>query len=239
MAPAAAGPARTAADARRRCATSRPGRGALGDALALVDGLAIQRSLVVIVSDFRGPRRLARRRCCVSPAAIPRSRSRSATRASRSSPTSASCGSSTRRPAASCASTRATRGLRDALRRGRSARNGPGSCGCSPRQASATWRSRPQGDWLRPLAAFSEPERQLSFGHPILLVALLGVPLAVCGLASARAPPPHAGRQLVEPGAPAEHGPGLAGPATLHPVRVLPDRADAAARSASRGRRRR
>jgi uncharacterized protein (DUF58 family) len=32
------------------------GRGSLGDALALVDGLAIQRSLVVIVSDFRGPR---------------------------------------------------------------------------------------------------------------------------------------------------------------------------------------
>jgi len=32
------------------------GQGSLGDALALVDGLAIQRSLVVIVSDFRGPR---------------------------------------------------------------------------------------------------------------------------------------------------------------------------------------
>jgi uncharacterized protein (DUF58 family) len=32
------------------------GTGSLGDALALVDGLAIQRSLVVIVSDFRGPR---------------------------------------------------------------------------------------------------------------------------------------------------------------------------------------
>ena len=32
------------------------GKGSLGDALALVDGLAIQRSLVVIVSDFRGPR---------------------------------------------------------------------------------------------------------------------------------------------------------------------------------------
>ena len=32
------------------------GQGSLGNALALVDGLAIQRSLVVIVSDFRGPR---------------------------------------------------------------------------------------------------------------------------------------------------------------------------------------
>jgi uncharacterized protein (DUF58 family) len=32
------------------------GQGSLGNALALVDGLAVQRSLVVIVSDFRGPR---------------------------------------------------------------------------------------------------------------------------------------------------------------------------------------
>jgi len=31
------------------------GNGTLGDALKLVDGLAIQRSLVVVVSDFRGP----------------------------------------------------------------------------------------------------------------------------------------------------------------------------------------
>jgi len=31
------------------------GTGSLGDALALLDGLAVQRSLVVIVSDFRGP----------------------------------------------------------------------------------------------------------------------------------------------------------------------------------------
>ncbi|HEY3921458.1 MAG TPA: DUF58 domain-containing protein [Gaiellaceae bacterium] len=32
------------------------GNGSLGDALALLDGLAVQRSLVVIVSDFRGKR---------------------------------------------------------------------------------------------------------------------------------------------------------------------------------------
>jgi uncharacterized protein (DUF58 family) len=32
------------------------GKGDLGEALKLVDGLAIQRSLVVVVSDFRGPR---------------------------------------------------------------------------------------------------------------------------------------------------------------------------------------
>ena len=32
------------------------GDGTLGDALRLLDGLALQRSLVVIVSDFRGPR---------------------------------------------------------------------------------------------------------------------------------------------------------------------------------------
>jgi uncharacterized protein (DUF58 family) len=31
------------------------GNGSLGDALALLDGIALQRSLVVIVSDFRGP----------------------------------------------------------------------------------------------------------------------------------------------------------------------------------------
>ncbi len=31
------------------------GRGSLGEALRMVDGLALQRSLVVIVSDFRGP----------------------------------------------------------------------------------------------------------------------------------------------------------------------------------------
>ena len=31
------------------------GNGSLGDALRLVDGLAVQRSLVVVVSDFRGP----------------------------------------------------------------------------------------------------------------------------------------------------------------------------------------
>src|SRR5215831_12484024 len=32
------------------------GRGTLGQALTLLDGLAMQRALVVIVSDFRGPR---------------------------------------------------------------------------------------------------------------------------------------------------------------------------------------
>ena len=31
------------------------GKGSLGEALKIVDGLAIQRSLVVVVSDFRGP----------------------------------------------------------------------------------------------------------------------------------------------------------------------------------------
>ncbi len=69
------------------------GSGSLRDALDLTDRVARQRSLVVVVSDFRGAARLARARCCDSRAATPCSPSRCVTRASRSSPTSASCGS--------------------------------------------------------------------------------------------------------------------------------------------------
>ena len=38
-----------------RCERHRPAAARLGDALKLVDGLAVQRSLVVVISDFRGP----------------------------------------------------------------------------------------------------------------------------------------------------------------------------------------
>ena len=119
LAPAAAGPARPAADARGAARGARRATAALGEALALARrprGPALARR-----HRLRLPRpdRLAQRRCCASPAAIRRSRSRSATRASRSSPTSASCGSSTPRPAASCASTRATAGCASASPRPR------------------------------------------------------------------------------------------------------------------------
>ena len=56
VAPPAAGPPRPAATRCACCASCRPAAAARSrDALELADGLATQRSLVVIVSDFRGP----------------------------------------------------------------------------------------------------------------------------------------------------------------------------------------
>ena len=148
LAPAAAGPPRPAA---RRSAALREdptGNGSLGEALRCVDGLAVQRSLVVDRLRLPRPDRLAPAAAARRRPASDASRSRSATRASRSSPTSASCGSSIPRPAASCASTRATAGCASASRR--------------PRPRSATGLVRmlssagvrhvalsTEGDWLR------------------------------------------------------------------------------------------
>ena len=55
LAPAAAGPARRCCSRSAALREVPTGKGSLGEALRIVDGLAIQRSLVVIVSDFRGP----------------------------------------------------------------------------------------------------------------------------------------------------------------------------------------
>ena len=109
LAPAAAGPPRAAADARGAARGAGRASGGLGRGAARsLDGLARPALARRDRLGLPRPDRLAQRRCCASPAGIRRSRSRSATRASRSSPTSASCGSSIPRPAASCASTRAT-----------------------------------------------------------------------------------------------------------------------------------
>ena len=151
--PPAAGPPRPAARARARCARCRrAAAAALRDALDLTDRVATQRALVVVVSDFRGPLTGARR-CCGSPAGTPCWRSRCATRASRSSPTSASCGSSIRRPAGSCASTPAI---------GACASDSPSAASEERRALAASLATAgvghvalsTEGDWLRPLAAF-------------------------------------------------------------------------------------
>ena len=107
---AAPGAARADRAARARCATSRSRRRSArrrsARRCARTGALARQRSLVVVVSDFRGP--LDWRRPLLELAAgTTWSPSRSATRASRSCRTPASSGSSTPRPAGSCASTRA------------------------------------------------------------------------------------------------------------------------------------
>ena len=54
-----------------------------------------------------------------------------------------------------------------------------------------------EGDWLRPLAQSPAPARRtpMSFAWPLMLLALLAVPLAVVGYVAARAPAPRAGRR--------------------------------------------
>ncbi len=88
LAPAAPGTARPAARRSARCARSRRAGEAWPRRSPSLDGLARQR--VARRGRLRLPRpaRLAAARCCASPGATRRSRSRSATRASRSSPTS-------------------------------------------------------------------------------------------------------------------------------------------------------
>ena len=129
------------------------GAGSLADALELTDRVSRQRSLVVIVSDFRGRAGLA------AGAAAPR---RPAHRAGGRGPRSAragagrrraSFGSSTRRAAGSSASTRAARSC---------ASGSPSPRGDERRQLVTMLSSAgvrhvalsTEGDWLRPLAAF-------------------------------------------------------------------------------------
>ena len=141
--PAAAGTPRPAADARRDPRRRPAGDGSLGEALALVDGLAVQRSLVVVVSDFRGPIDWRQPLLRVAGAASDgrgrdprparagaRRRRRAAARRSRDGPPAAR---RHERP-------RAPRALRRPRRRGAPER----SCGCSRRSASGTSRSRPR-----------------------------------------------------------------------------------------------
>ena len=153
------------------------GSGRLGDALALVDGLAVQRSLVVVVSDFRGPCRLAAIRCFVLPGGIRRSPSRSAIRASRSWPTSASCSSSTPRPGAGFASTRATARCASASpprRRGAAQPRDDARVGGRP--ARRALHGRRLASAARDVPA-SERPGEVSFAAPILLLGLVAVPV--------------------------------------------------------------
>ena len=163
-----------------RCASRLEGGGAtsLGAALGLVARMAQQRSLVAIVSDFRGPRDW-RPRCCSSRAATTCSRSRSATRARRRCRTSASCGSSTRRPAASCASTRRTRSCASASppRQRPSGRDREGALSLGVGHVVLST----EGDWLRPLALHLRRRGGRRELPPLALLALLAVPLAVFG----------------------------------------------------------
>ena len=87
-------PRRAAAALRGEPAATGRGRRTLGAALRETGALARQRSLVVVVSDFRGERGVATCRCSSSRGTTTSSPSRSAIRASRSSRTSGSSTSS-------------------------------------------------------------------------------------------------------------------------------------------------
>ena len=150
-------------------------------ALGLVGAARAQRSLVVVVSDFRGPRDW--RRAAAAARRPPRraSRSRSATRASRSCRTSASCGSSIPRRAGSCASTPRASGCASAFAAAAAAGARRGRAELASAGVGHVVLST-EGDWLRPLAAFLAARgRAMSFESPLALLALLAVPLAVVG----------------------------------------------------------
>ena len=129
------------------------GGGSLGDAMNLVGGLAVERSLVVVVSDFRGP--VDWRHGLLRVAA------RHATLAveirdpgNRSLPTSASCTSSTRRPGGTCWSTPTIRFCASCSQRP-PRRNDARSCRCSASAGVPHVALSTEGDWLPPLAAIS------------------------------------------------------------------------------------
>ena len=180
------------------------GKGGLGEALLLARRA---RGPALAGRDrLRLPRpdRLAARRCCASPAGIRRSPSRSATRASRSSPTSASSGSSIPRPAASCGSTRADRNLRERF----AVAAAEERTGLVRMLSSAGVRHvalSTEGDWLRPLAAFLKRSDRLmlcfvfSFKSPWLLLFLLVVPVAVVGYIWLERQPRRQGREAGRP----------------------------------------
>ena len=139
MAPAAARPARTAARPLSALRNEPAGQGSLGDALALVDGLAIQRSLVVVVSDFRGPLdwrrpllRVAGRHPTIA-IEIRDPREQELADVGELRLVDPETGRHLR------VDTERRRPARRASQRPH-AMNGPGSCGCSPRRACATWR---------------------------------------------------------------------------------------------------
>ena len=148
------------------------GKGDLGEALKLVDGLAVQRSLVVVVSDFRGPRdwRTAaapRRR----PAPDDRDRDpRPARAGARRRRRAAARRPRDRPPAPRRHEQReAARALRGRRRRGARSRSSQmlSSLGV-PHVALST-----EGDWLRPLAGFLKRSAaaSMSFAAPLLLLA--------------------------------------------------------------------
>ena len=161
---AAPGPGRARSACSPRCATSRsrgrPAPTSLGEALRRAGALARQRSLVVVVSDFRGP--LDWRRAAAAARRAPRraSPSRSATRASRSCPNvgelwlvDPETGRQLR------VDTRSAR-LRAALRRrrrGGAARRRPRA---RLRRRRATSCSRPPATGCAPLAAFLREARR-------------------------------------------------------------------------------
>ena len=97
---------------------------------------------------------------------------------------------------------------RFAARPPRSAR---GSCGCSPRSASATSRSRPRatgcGRSPRSSSGAGRQRPTMSFASPWLLLCLLLVPAAIVGYLAARAAPRAAARSAGRRArADAEHG---------------------------------
>ena len=197
------------------------GTGSLADALELTDRVSRQRSLIVIVSDFRGPLdwrpallRLAGRHTVLA-VEVRDPREQELADVGRA------CGSSIPRAAGSCASTRAARS---------SASGSPQPRSDERRQLVTMLSSvgvrhvalSTEGDWLRPLAAFLRRSEAppLSFEAPVLLVFLLAVPAAVGGLRVARAAPRRARRCLDDARAGAEPGAARPGLAPAHSGRA-------------------
>ena len=158
LAPAAAGAARAAAHARGAPRGARRAAARLGEALALVDGLAVQRSLVVDRLGLPRADRLAQS------AAAPR---RPASDGRGRDPRSARAGARRRRRAAarrpgdrprSFASTRATARCASASPPPRP-RSGTDLVRMLASAASRTSRSRPRATGCAPLAAFLRAER--------------------------------------------------------------------------------
>ena len=167
------------ADERQR--RRADGATSVGDALLRVGNLARQRSYVVVVSDFRGPARLAPAAAHRSAAATTSWRSRSATPASRS------CRSS---GMLSLVDPETGRQLRvdtssERLRSQFAAAAATERREVADELASAGARHvvlSTQGDWLRELTGVP-PSRgsAMSFASPLALLALLLVPAAAAG----------------------------------------------------------
>ena len=167
---------------RRRCRPAPTARRALRGLAAV----ARQRALVGVVSDFRGP--LDWRRPLLDLAGRhdvlaveirdPREQELA---------TSGSCGSSTPRRASGCASTRATRGLRERFAAA-APRSGGGGAGARVSAGVATSCSRPTATGCATSRVVRAAEAAMSFVWPVALARAARVPAARRAPVRRRAP---------------------------------------------------